>query len=354
MLKQKIAKDQLHFLHSDELLKGILNESNEYLEENEDLIKRIKSAYWILLYLNNLIPQTFQSWWSGNMLPITEARYEFECSIALCKLGFYKHAISSLRSVLELGLLSVYWDDEDEEAKNWFKSIKRTPFKRIVFNKLKTISNVRTFDEKQKIFNRTDLIYERLSNFEHTKGFSHSSRKLNKNYSNVNNFNDESFLRWLVFMNNIIEIIIIFHVLKYPIGLQDTPIVEKFGINGPMGGFLQVSEMREIKKFLSKEVLEDLQEISDSDPSATDLAKLINDQPNITEAEFWAQIEKEDKAEIEMSGFSHWLKNQKNAYKSIAKNDPKGYQERLKYFKKMKIWAKNEGYFDKKINSHFS
>jgi len=350
MSRENKPKNSLQLLHSDRLLLEILNESNKYLEKNEIITNKINSANWVLFYLNNLIPQTVENLWSGHIFPIAEAKYELECSIDFCKLGFYKHAISSLRNVLELGLLSVYWDVEDNshiQIKKWFKSTEQTPFKRIVFTKLKVLSNVKKFDDYLKIFERTANVYEKLSNFGHTKGFLYSSRKLNKHYSNVNNFNEKSFLKWFIYMVNVVEIIIIFHILKYPVGLQNTPIEKKFGINGPMGGLLQPFERDAIKKFLSKNVLKELQKISNNDPDAIAIAKWVNDRPNIRKAELSAQIEKDDKCWIEMEGFEGWVKNQKKWYKPLAKSNPDSYRDKLKYFKKLKVWAKENGCLSK-------
>jgi len=240
MARPKRSKDTLSLLHSDKLIESILNVSNKYLEDNPEVKNKIDEYNWILRSLFDLLPETIENFWSGHVFPIAEAEYELECSIVLCKLGFYKHAIGSLRNVLELGLLSVYWDIDNQshiDIQSWFRSIKSTPFRNQVFKRLAKNANIKTFDDKQRIFKKTAELYAKLSNFSHTRGFSYSSRRLNKHHSNVNSFNEVALNKWLGLTKEVVEIVTTFHILKYPVGLQDTPIWEKFGINIPAGGF---------------------------------------------------------------------------------------------------------------------
>ncbi len=336
-------KDSLHLLHSDKLIDGILNASNKYLEDNHEVKNKIEEYNWILRSLFDLLPETIENFWSGHVFPVAEAEYELECSIVLCKLGFYKHAIASLRNVLELGLLSVYWDIDNQshiDIQNWFKSIESTPFRNQVFKRLAKNSNIKTFDDKQEIFKKTADLYAKLSNFSHTRGFGYSSRRLNKHHSNVNSFNEVALNKWLGLAKEVVEIVTIFHILKYPVGLQDTPIWEKFGINIPAGGFLQPSQTERIKKLFSKTTLKDLQEISDNDKEAISMAKWVNDKPDLTEEEFLIQIEASDKNDIKREGYNHWIKQQRKLYNHLKTRSPDEYEQKLKYFQKLRLWAK--------------
>lgn len=347
MNNKKLSKDSLHLLHSDKLIMDILNASNKYLEEHVEIREKIEEYNWIFRSLFELIPETVENFWSGHVFPIAEAEYELECSIVLCKLGFYKHAITSLRNVLELGLLSVYWDIDNQshiDIQNWFRSIESTPFRKQVFNKLKTNSNIKTFDDRHEIFKKTTDLYAELSNFSHTRGFGYSSRRLNKNLSNVNSLNKLTLNKWLELIKEVVVIVTIFHILKYPVGLQDTPIEQKFGINGPAGGFIQPHQVERIKKLISKIMLKDLQKISDSDPDAIAIAKWVNDNPDITETEFLLQIETDDKNSIKRVGYQHWIKQQRKLYKHLRIKNPDEYKEKLEYFKKLRLWAKKNNY----------
>jgi hypothetical protein len=347
MAKKKKIISSLSLLHSDKLVIEILNTSNEYLERHIEIKEKIEEYNWVLRSLSELIPQTIENFWSGHIFPIAEAEYELECSIVQCKLGFYKHAIISLRNVLELGLLSIYWDINDEshiDIQNWLKSIESTPFRREIFLMLKTNSYIKTFDKKWQIFERTATLYTKLSNFSHTKGFGYSSRKLNMHQSNVNNFNELSLKKWLSLMRDTVEILTIFHILKYPLALQITPVDEKFGLNGPMGGFINPHQVDRIKNIISSEFLSDLQKISDNDPHVIAMTEWVNSQPDITPDEFTEQVEKQDKNSIEMEGYDQWIKNNRKFYKFLKKSKPEEYAKQLKYFKKLRLWAKENNY----------
>jgi len=320
----------------------ILDASNEFLEEHVDVRVRIQDSIWVLRSLLDLIPQTVENLWSGHVFPITEAEYELESSIVLRKLGFYKHAIGSLRNVFEMGLLSVYWDIEDKshvEIQGWLKSMESTPFRREIFKHLKTNTNIKTFDDRQSFFDRTAKLYEKLCDFSHTKGYRYSSRKLN-NHSNVNHFTAASFSNWLEIMTKVVEAVTIFHVLKYPVGLQETRIDDKFGLNGPAGGFLNPDQVERIRKVVSKDLLTDLQDISDNDPSAVSMAAWVSGQPDLTPEQFEEQVEKEDQRSIAMEGFEHWFKNQKKLYRT-QRSDADVWRHQLARWKKMRSWARD-------------
>lgn len=349
MVKGK-SKNSIHLLNSDENILKILDLSNDYLQKHKETIaNKIEKNVWVHRSLTDLVPETIENFWSGHIFPLSEAEYELESSIEFCKLGFYKHAIAALRNVLELGLLSVYWDIDGQshiDIKKWLGSGEPTPFKRIVFAKLKTNGNIKKFDDTHKIFDETATLYEQLCNFAHTKGLHFSSRKLGN--SNINTFNEKSLEKWLEFMTRVIKIVVAFHILKYPVGLQNTPIDDKFGLNGPIGGFLQPFQAERIRKLFDKKTSNALQEISDNDPEVKSVAEWVNEKPDITEGEFLAQIEAQDKHWIEMQGFTHWLKNEKKMYKYLQKKAPSEYAQKLEYFKKMRKWAKDSGFLQPK------
>lgn len=353
MSKKTLSRETLFLLHSDKLILQILNETNEYLQKHPETKKKVEEINWTFRSLLGLLPETLETFWSGHIFPIAEAEYELECSIVFCKLGFYKHAIGALRNVLELGLLSVYWDIDGQshiDIQDWLRSMESTPFRKRVFAKLRTNSNIGKFDDKQDILGKTKTLYGQLSDFSHTKGFGFSSRQLNKHQSNVNSFNETSLARWLELTEKVAEIVTIFHILKYPVALQYIPIIEKFGLNGPVGGFIEPHQVERIKEIISQDMLRDLQEISDKDPDAMEAVKWIKNLPDITESEFSEQIERQDKSMIQMQGYEQWIKNERKFYKEIKKRKPQEYEEKKTYFKKLREWAKENGCLSDKVN----
>lgn len=277
--------------NSDENILQVLKKSNEYLELHPEISSQIKEILDIFHSLEDLIPQTLENVMSGHMFPLVEANSELENSIALCKFGFYKHAFMALRSVLELGLLSVYWDIDGNshiDIQKWLCSIEDTPYKRTIFTKLKTNENFLKFDGAHKIFENMDILSKQLSNFVHTKGRHHSSMDLGN--ANFNRFNEKSLLKWLEYVMTVAKFVVILHLLKYPVAFQHTAAEQKFGINGPAGLFLEPIQAEKIRRFLDKDAVCTLQEISNNDPVAKSLAQWVNDQPDITDEEINAQM----------------------------------------------------------------
>ncbi|MFY9299634.1 MAG: hypothetical protein WAO91_00385 [Candidatus Nitrosotenuis sp.] len=298
MSSDKAVKYSITIINSDEKIRSALNESNQYLMSNNELSFRIDRTLWIFRSLEDLLPQTLEKFWSGHMFPLVEANSELENSIQLCKLGFYKHSFIALRNIMELGLLSVYWDIDGKSHENiqsWLYSFENTPFKKTVFEKLLTNQNIKKFNEKHEILKNIKVLFNELSNFAHTKGRTYSGMDLAN--ANFNRFNEKSFLKWLELMTRVIKSVIILHVLQYPVALQHTPIEDKFGINGPAGTFLLPHDSEAVKNFLDKDIMETLQEISDNDPEATSLAQWVNDQPDITEEALRGQLEEFGKME---------------------------------------------------------
>lgn len=313
----------IHLLNSDEKVLDILDQTNKYLtDQKDDGAQDINEHLWAYRSLIDLVPETVEQFWSGHTFPLTEGEYELESSIVLSKLGFYTHAISALRNVLELGCLSVYWDIRGPahiDAQGWLRSLEVTPFRRALFAKLKTNTNIRAFHNKHGLLGETENLYKKLCDFAHTRGIRFSSRALSQ--SNVNTFNHESLKKWLAFMTQVVRVVVAFHVLRYPVGLQDTPIDDKFGLNGPVGGFLQPFQAERIRNHYPPEVSATLQKISDNDSEAKEMAAWVIEKPDLTEEEWREQIETEDKREIEAAGFDHWLREQKQILKQIPQTE---------------------------------
>lgn len=73
--------------------------------ENSDVKEKISELFWVYHSIGDLIPHTAESLWSGHIFPWVESWEELQISYNLCLFGFYKQAMVSLRSALELGLL---------------------------------------------------------------------------------------------------------------------------------------------------------------------------------------------------------------------------------------------------------
>jgi hypothetical protein len=107
--------------HIDEVVAA----TDTFFEDSPEYAHIIEKYVLVFHHLFDIIPETVDKFWSGHIFPYAEAEYELHSSIYFATRGFYKHALNSLRSVLELGLLSVYWDIEDKshiEIQDWLQS----------------------------------------------------------------------------------------------------------------------------------------------------------------------------------------------------------------------------------------
>ena len=113
------------FIYKPEKSITVLKQTEDYFEKNPDTIRKIKELSWICDSIGKTVPQTTENFWSGHFFPYTESWDELQISFNLVMFGFYKQAFMSLRSGLELGLLSVYYNINDDghlEVQSWVVS----------------------------------------------------------------------------------------------------------------------------------------------------------------------------------------------------------------------------------------
>jgi hypothetical protein len=290
-MNTKIDFASLKFNHAENI-----SLTEKFLLDNCDLHSKIDKLVWAYHEIGNVIPQNIPKLFSGHVFPFNESIYEIECSYQLLKLAFYKYSFIALRNALELGLLSVYWDKNDNSEsliQNWHDSKEDTPFKRQIISGLKSIANINEFCNHFDLFSRLNKIYDDLSDYTHTKGYNYSAQNLNN--ANFTRFNEKVILEWLNLLECVIQLLLTIHILKYPVAIQHTPIQDKFGINGPFGGFLDVFQSEQIKEVLDPDEFAILKTISDNDDSAISLAEWVNSQPDLTEDELKEQINDFDK-----------------------------------------------------------
>jgi len=290
-METKIDFGALKFNHAENI-----SLTEKYFLDNKNSHLKIDNLIWAYHEIGQVIPQNVPKLFSGHIFPYSESYYEIECSYQLLKLAFYKYSFIALRNALELGLLSVYWDkDNNSESliQNWHESKEDTPFKRQIVSGLKTIENINKFCNQIDLFSRIDSIYNELSDYTHTKGYAFSGQNMNN--ANFTRFNEKVILKWSKLVEKVVQLLLTIHILKYPIAIQSTPIQDKFGINGPFGGFLDVFQSDQIKEVLNSDELQLMQTISDNDETAILLAEWVNSQPDITEGDFKKQIEDFDR-----------------------------------------------------------
>lgn len=263
--------------------------SLQYLEEHGELREKIANALLAYHEIGSLIPQTTTNVLSGHYLPYSESYLELESSLQLCMEGFYKYAFMALRSVLELGILGVYFavdDREHEEVRPWLASQTKIWFKKAL-KRIKRLDNYEKFDNRFGLSSRIETTYDSMCAFVHTRGYLHTSQGIAG--SNCNKFSIKSFNRYCEVMPSAVSDVIIVLLLKYPIGMQPLPLFEKFGLNAPVGGLLESAEVEAINAILRPEERDFLKQLSDNDPIVRRIKEQIESMPDISKEELKRQ-----------------------------------------------------------------
>lgn len=274
----------------------VYKKSEEYLKNHDDLTEIIATYLWAYNEIGTLIPQTVESFWSGHFFPFAESYYELENSFEFCKQGFYRHSFFALRCVLELGVIGLYFDKDDQahiDVQKWLKSEDQTPHFRSSLKRLFELEYFRQFNGKYPLQQEIGDIYSLLNDYVHVRGYRYSTT--GQSISNFNQFNEASLHRYVESMKKIVKSIITMLLLKYPIGMQNLPLWDKFGLNSPMGGFLDESSQQAVLATLDGDTREVLKNISDNDTTVKEIVRHIINMPDLTEEQIREQSVEQDK-----------------------------------------------------------
>lgn len=285
-------ENRIVVINDKEKIEAVYRKSEEYLENHNELKQEIVAHLSAYYQVQTLVPQTVESFWSGHFFPFSESYCEIENSFELCMSGYYRHSLFALRCALELGVIGLYFDKDDQahiDVQNWFGSAQPTPYFRKSLGRLFELQYFAQFNNKFALKEKIEKIYSSLSDYVHVRGYHYSSRAQSR--ANFNQFIDTSFLRYVTFMKKIVKNLTIMMLLKYPVGMQGLPMDEKFGLSGPMGGFLGYTEYEAVLAVLDKHTQEVLKSISDNDPNVKEMVQHILSMPDLSEEEWQQQIE---------------------------------------------------------------
>jgi hypothetical protein len=239
--------------------------------------------------LANCFPSDFESLRKGGLFPIVEAELELEYSLFFAKAGIYKMAYMCLRNFMELSLVCFHYMLTSKRAIDWVKGQAPTPFKRQILAVLFESEDFCQLDQHIQIRESIDNYYNRLSDICHTRGQPCSHMTLSK--ANYPRLVEESLHTYISCCKDVIDIVITCFVGVNPIILFPLPIEEKFGINGPLSGFLEEYQTESLRKLLKPDSLKTLLQYFGTDPGVISLRQYFADLPDITEEEFKKQLE---------------------------------------------------------------
>lgn len=270
---------------------GVYKESLEFLKRNGQLLSKIADYIWAYHEIGDLIPQTVENFWSGHFFPYSEAYSHLEKSYQLCLQGFYSYSFFALRRTIELNtlyLLTAINDEEHKAVKSWFLSQEKTPFFSEMIKKITNLKYYEIFDNEFHFNDSIKKLTTELNNYIHTRGYFYSSSNLNR--TNINAFSEKSLQTYIDFLKRIVNVCLLQLLLKYPIGLYPLPLDQKFGLNGPAGGYLQMHQTELIKSIIEKSELNFLMNITKDDPELISTIQHFYSLEDISEEEHERQI----------------------------------------------------------------
>jgi len=318
---------------------AVYEQSKAFIEQT-GIERDLAEIAWAYHSIGGLIPQTSENFWSGHFFPWQESWEELQISFNLCLFGLYKQAMSSLRSCLELGLLSVYWnlnDDGHTVIQEWLKSRENTPRSSDVWKKLEKHDNFKTFQQRYDIRTRL-LALGFLHDYVHTRGHQFSN-SIGLFKSNFQTFEQKGFEDWRQAYAEVVIVLSILHLVKFPIGTIKFDYSSKFGIDTPMFGGIDEFQVDRLENFISSQIFQNIEFVAQGDHTVKNIMEWVANLPDMTEEEGEDQIRNFDKRRIEQMGFEEWIKEEQVFRKGLETTHL--YTERLN---SLKEWATEQGY----------
>lgn len=326
-----------HLIYEPEKSIDVLKRTDKFFSENCALSERINELSWTYVSIGHVVPMTTDNFFSGHYFPYRQSWEELQIALNLTQFGLYRQAFVSLRCALELGLLSVYYNINDEghiTVQDWLRSKDtweaNTPKTEKIWQLLKSNKNIAEFDKKFNLRGRFDKL-QFLSNYVHTKGHKYSNT-LGIHKSNHQTFEEKILIKWIKTYEEVIIIISTLHLLKYPIGVITYDWDKKCGIDNPFP-VLDESAINRLATILPAEYFSEIQEIAKEDTETQKLFTYINGLPDISDEAVEEQCVAQAKDFIEGMGFDKWSEQQVRMGRLFSSSDQKKILARLEKLK---------------------
>ena len=163
-----------------------------------------------------------EAWRLGTLL--AESAYEIQASILEAIHGFYKQAMMSLRSALELAFLGFYYYDRQEEyVSSYIEGKTRTAKLGEVLESIFSRPPFQDFDLKFLLKQEILRIYNELSRFTYSRGSERQEIFIRYEVAGAGlrlEYNERAFDQWYVNFHTLSHIVNTSLVLKYPHALR--------------------------------------------------------------------------------------------------------------------------------------
>jgi hypothetical protein len=338
----------LPFTFTNERSMEVFRESEQYLREQSRVSEEIERLSWIYHEVGDVIPHTHENLWSGHFFPFIESWEELQISFVLCMFGLYKQSMMSLRSCLEVGLLSIYWnlnDDGHLVIKRWLRSKQDTPPFGKIWDKLSAHPNFQLFQQHYDIKTRLQAVRNPLHEYVHTRGVLHSNR-LGLVKSNCQTFEVEGFNLWYTTYREVVEALVILHLVKYPLGTVKYDFDAKFGLDVPAFGHLAEGVVEKIEQLLGDEVFSAFEPVARKDEHVKEIMEYVEALPDLTEEDLEKQNIEWDMLMIERQGFKWWYGNEMKLIDSARERGIEPNESQLARINSLSEWAEQHDFMN--------
>jgi hypothetical protein len=277
-------------------------ETIEFVESNSEIAKRLSNSMLVgYQILFETPPSDLESVLKVGFHPFSEATTDICYAVFHAVSGSYKSAYHHLRSFFELYLIGNFFLSPNSprgEALEWLVGEKDTPFMSRLLDRLFKEPNFAAADRLFGFKKEISKVYGRLSSIVHNKGIPVAHQALN--LSNYPRFNINAFKGFLDELHDAIGIEAAAMALRSPIILYGLPMMQKFGLNPPLCGFLEEWESTLLREFIRPDWLPFLDEIAVNDVRAQAEREFVLSRDDISSEEYEQQCREFEESTREM------------------------------------------------------
>ena len=152
---------------------------------------------------------------------------------------------------------------------------------------------------------------------------------------------------WLDAYEQVVILLTILHLLKYPLSVMHFNYDKKFGIGMPNFGGLAAHKIERIDAMIPSGYLQEIELIAAKDPKTLEVLAQIESMPDMTKAQVNDQIIASYKFSIEHGeGFIEWEQGQYKLYRDLIKVEME--EETKNNIEMLRVWAAEKGFMESK------
>ena len=280
-----------------------VNSSIDFIKKKYKHYNEFKIAIDYIEYCHaNTVKADLKSLSKLGFYPATETQMELDYSIKHALIGSYKASFSDLRRALELSIVFVYLSSEIVERKkaiDWIMSRSDTPHFSNVLNKLIEQKRYKDINKTCNWERNLKNLYWKLSDFSHNKGELKGYRELNNpNFfvggaTSAPSIKYETLELFCDFYIKTVKEIVAIQALYNPIILVGVPLDEKFGLEGPMSGFLNEGQAKLVNKLIPLKYRTYFDQLVENDEEIRSIVEFFDSLPDLSEDDLKEQVERQ-------------------------------------------------------------